>query len=95
MIAELRGRYDLILVEAPPAVVAGDALVLANRLDAAVLVVRANLEQRGLVARLVNQLSDARCELLGVVLNRPRGTAGGYFKKNFTAMASYASEANG
>ena len=91
VMAELRGRYDLVLVDAPPAVVAGDALVLANKLDAAVLVVRANQEQRGLVARVINQLMDANCEHLGVILNRPRGTAGGYFKKNFAAMAGYSS----
>ncbi len=91
VMAELRSRYDLVLVDAPPAVVAGDALVLANKLDAAVLVVRANQEQRGLVARVINQLMDANCEQLGVILNRPRGTAGGYFKKNFAAMAGYSS----
>jgi capsular exopolysaccharide synthesis family protein len=83
--ADLRHRYDVVLVDAPPAVVAGDALVLANKVDAAVLVVRAYQEHRGLVARLVHQLSDAHCEMLGIVLNRPRGTAGGYFKKNFEA----------
>jgi polysaccharide biosynthesis transport protein len=88
--AELRGMYDVILFDAPPAVVAGDAMILANRVDAAVLVVRANQEQRGLVARLMHQLADARCEHLGIILNRPRGTAGGYFKKNFEAMAKYA-----
>lgn len=92
IIAELRGRYDLVLFDSPPAVVAGDAMVLANRVDAAVLVVRAHHEQRGLVARLLHQLSDARCEGLGILLNRPRGTAGGYFKKNYEAMASYASD---
>lgn len=90
IIAELRSRYDVVLFDSPPAVVAGDAMVLANRVDAAVLVVRAHQEQRGLVARLVHQLSDARCEGLGILLNRPRGTAGGYFKKNFEAMASYS-----
>ncbi len=92
VMADLRRRYDLILVDAPPAVVAGDAMVLATKLDAAILVVRASQEQRGLVARLVNELSEAHCELLGIILNRPRGTVGGYFKKNFAAMAHYASE---
>ncbi|MDY7110579.1 MAG: hypothetical protein SYC29_18255 [Planctomycetota bacterium] len=92
LVAELRGRFGLIIFDAPPAVVAGDAMALANRLDAAVLVIRANQEHRGLVARLVRQLEDAQCDLLGVILNRPRGTAGGYFKKNFATMAAYASK---
>ena len=90
MLAQLRGSYDMIFIDAPPAVVAGDAMVLANKVDAAVLIVRANQEHRGLVARLISQLSDVHSELLGVLLNRPRGTAGGYFKKNYAAIAKYS-----
>jgi capsular exopolysaccharide synthesis family protein len=90
LVAELRDRYDAILFDAPPAMVAGEALVLANKVDAAVLVVRAYKEQRGLVARLARQIGDTQCELLGVLLNRPKGTAGGYFKKNFATMARYS-----
>ncbi len=92
VMAELRHRFDLIIVDAPPAVVAGDAMVLANKVDAAIMVVRAYQEQRGLVARVMNQLVDARCEMLGMILNRPRGTAGGYFKKNFAVIARYADQ---
>jgi capsular exopolysaccharide synthesis family protein len=92
LIGSFRDRYDLVLVDAPPVVVSGDALGLASKLDAAILIVRANREQRGLVARLIHQLGEAHCELLGIVLNRPRGTAGGYFKKNFKAMAKYAAQ---
>lgn len=92
VVAELRSRFDIVLFDSPPAVVAGDAMLLANRLDGAVLVVRANQEQRGLVARLLHQIQDTQAELLGVVLNRPRGTVGGYFKKNFETMASYSKD---
>jgi Mrp family chromosome partitioning ATPase len=92
ILAVLRTRYDLVILDAPPAVVAGDALALASKVDASVLVVRANREQRGLVARLAGQLGDSRSELLGIVLNRPRGTAGGYFKKNYATMAKYVEE---
>jgi capsular exopolysaccharide synthesis family protein len=91
VVAELRSRYDFVIFDSPPAVVAGEPMMLANKLDAAVLIVRANQEHRGLVARLIGQLSDTPCELIGLVLNRPRGTAGGYFKKNFATMAKYAS----
>lgn len=93
MLSQLRDRYDLVIFDAPPAVVSGDAMMLANRLDAAVLVVRAHQEHRGLVARMIHQLSEARCELLGVLLNRPRGVAGGYLKKNYAAMAEYSAKA--
>jgi capsular exopolysaccharide synthesis family protein len=92
LIAELRTRYDLVLFDAPPAVVSGDAMVLASRVDAAVLVIRANQEHRGLVARLLRQLNDARCNPLGILLNRPRGTVDGYFKKNYATMAEYTSK---
>ena len=92
VMAELRDRYDLVIVDSPPAVVAGDAMALASKVDAAVLVVRALQEQRGLVVRLINQLQDSHCELLGVLLNGARGTAGGYFRKNYRTMASYAAK---
>ena len=89
MLAELRGKYDLILFDTPPAVVSGDALILANKVDAAVLVVRAHQDHRGLIARMMHRLSDAQCEMLGLLLNRPRGIAGGYMKKNYLTMAEY------
>src|SRR5262249_47792716 len=40
LMAELRSRFDVVLVDAPPAVVAGDALALAGKVDAAVVVIR-------------------------------------------------------
>ena len=57
------------------------------------LVDRSGVGAKIRVIQKVNQLSDARCQLLGIVLNRPRGTAGGYFKKNFETMAKYTSQA--
>jgi polysaccharide biosynthesis transport protein len=94
MVAELRGRFDLIIFDAPPVIVAGDAMVLANKVDSAVLVVRAHQEHRGLVARMMHRLADARCEMLGVLLNRPRGITGGYFKKNYATMAQYTASSS-
>jgi len=91
LLALLRSKYDVVYLDAPPAVVAGETMVLANKVDATMLIIRANHEHRGLVARLVNQLGDMKSEMLGLLLNRPRGTAGGYFKKNYEAMAKYAS----
>jgi len=89
LVAEMRSRYDLVIFDSAPCVVAGDAIILANKADACVLVVRAHQEFRGLVSRISHQLMESRSEFLGMVLNRPRGTAGGYLKKNYAAMAGY------
>lgn len=85
-------HVDVVFVDGPPAVVAGEAMGMADQVDATVLVVRAYSEQRGLVARLSRQLREQPSAFLGVVLNRPRNTAGGYFKRNYEAIASYANE---
>ncbi len=92
LIHEARASFDLVLVDAPPAVVAGDALSLAGHCDASVLVVRAMSEKRGLVARLRHQFGDAHAEFLGVIVNAVRHSAGGYFKRNIRVAHEYGRE---
>ncbi|MFM1804116.1 MAG: hypothetical protein RL136_995 [Planctomycetota bacterium] len=89
-LGEVAARYDIVLIDLPPVVVAGDALAVANKVDGVLLVVRAYQDQRGLVARIASQLGDVRGQLLGAVLNRPINTAGGYLRKNYETMAAYA-----
>ena len=83
-------NYDRVFLDTPPSVVAGEGLALANKVDAAILVVRAWQDQKGLVAKLAYQLMECKCIFLGTILNRPKNTAGGYFKKNAEAIAQYA-----
>jgi capsular exopolysaccharide synthesis family protein len=91
VIGELKGRYDLILVDAAPVALAAESLVIANSLDAVVVVVRAMRDERGLVARVLAQLGRQRATVLGAVLSRPQQTASGYYRKNAQALASYTS----
>jgi Mrp family chromosome partitioning ATPase len=90
VLAWAREHFDLIVIDSPPSVVAGEALALANRVDAAMVVACAWKDQRGLVMKLCSQLLDSRCQLLGLVLNRVHMTPGGYMRKNAEAMAEYA-----
>ncbi len=92
---DARQRYDIVLVDAPPAVVASDALALAQHCDASILVVKAYLEKRGLVSRLRHQFADARAEFMGVIVNGVKPSAGGYFKRNFQVTHEYGREAKG
>jgi hypothetical protein len=48
-------------------------------------------EKRGLVARLRNDLGEARAELLGVLVNGVKSAAGGYLKGNLRATHEYHS----
>lgn len=89
-LAAAAAEFDLVVIDTPPAVVAGDGLSIANRCDASVLVVRAYAEKRGLVARMRNQLADSRAEFLGVVVNGVKASAGGYLRGNIRASQDYA-----
>lgn len=89
LIADAKAKYDLVLIDAAPAVVGNDAMTLARHCDATALVVRALKETRGLLTRLRNQLMEAKGEFLGVIVNGVKPSAGGYFKRNFEATHRY------
>ena len=93
LLAEAKKHYDLIIVDAPPALVAGDGAMMANRADASLLVARAMNEQRGMVARLKNEISESRGEFLGVVVNDVRAAAGGYMRRNIKLTHRYHADA--
>ena len=89
VIDQARERYEITFVDTAPAGIAAEATVVANRVDVSILVVRAMRDERGLVTRLVGQLSAQRGRFIGAILNRPAQTAGGYYKKNAQVMVSY------
>ena len=95
VLAQLRSTFDLVIIDAPPSIVAGDAIMLANLVDAITLVVRSDRDERGLIARVLRELSDSRGEMIGITLNAARGTTGGYFRKNYLAMVNYAEDVEG
>ncbi|MFN0131840.1 MAG: GumC family protein [Phycisphaerales bacterium] len=89
LLREASSRFDLVLLDVAPAMIAGDALAIAARCDASMLVVRAMAEKRGMVARLRNELSDAKAEFTGVLVNAVRSAAGGYLRGNILASHRY------
>lgn len=89
IITEATSKYDLVIVDAPPATVAGDALAVANRVDASLMVIRAKSEKRGLIARLRDQFGETRAEMLGVMVNNVERTAGGYMRRNIEMAREY------
>lgn len=89
LLTEFERRYDFILIDAPPILVAADSLLLAKRVDATVVVARAMVDKRGIVTRLLRQLDGHRAETLGLVLNGVRASVGGYFRENYQSFYRY------
>jgi len=67
----------IVIIDLPPVVTTDDALVLAPRLDAILLVTSEGKTARDQLDRAVDLLSDFR--LVGYVLNRSQQAAGGYY----------------
>ena len=89
LLASVKAIYDVIIVDVAPVVVSGDALALANRCDCSVLVVRAMADKRGMVARIKNEMGEARGEFLGIIVNAVKSSSGGYMKRNIQTAHEY------
>jgi succinoglycan biosynthesis transport protein ExoP len=92
LLRDAGAAYDVILVDAAPTMVAGDAMTLANRCDSVLMVARAMADKRGMIARLRNDLAETKAELIGIVVNAVRTTAGGYLKGNIESTHRYQIE---
>ncbi len=85
----LRAQYDLILLDCPPTIVAGEATTLAQAADSTILVAHAYTVDKGLVQKTVSVLGDLGNEFLGAILFANRTTAGGYQRKNLKLLQNY------
>lgn len=80
----LRHHYDLIIFDTPPAGVFPDAMVLAERADELIYVVRYNHVNRPTARRVVTKINKTGITHLGVVLNlMPSGVASGSYYSSY------------
>ncbi len=89
VLSRVEGQYDIVLLDAPPALVTSDSAHLAREVDAIALVVRAMREKRGMISRMFSQFEGLRAEVLGVIVNGVRSSAGGYFRKSYEQFYRY------
>lgn len=72
LLLDLRERFDRIVVDTPPAGTIADALTLAPLADGVLVVAHSGRVSRTALAHVLERLSNARANVLGVVLNRAR-----------------------
>ena len=80
MLEDLRSRYDVVVLDAPPLLPVTDAALLATRADGAVVVVSHGRTTRDQLATAIERLESVDATTLGVVVNQApaKKSASGY-----------------
>jgi len=66
---ELRGRYDMILLDTPPIIALTDAQIVSSLSDGVLLVIDAGKVKQSIALRAKANLEQVNARILGVVLN--------------------------
>jgi len=82
-------RYDQVIIDTPPVLLASEGMVLATVVDGVILVVRAKRDSRGVARRACTLLADVNAHVFGAVLNAAQITRGGYFREQLRAYYDY------
>jgi len=88
-LTEATSRYDQVILDAPPVLLASDVSVAATSLDGVILVVRANENSRGVARRACRVVGEVGGHLFGVVLNAAQVRRGGYFREQLRTYYDY------
>lgn len=90
LITTLRGRYDLVLLDTPPALVVTDARIVAGLADSVVYMIHWNKTSRNAVGYGLKQLRSAEAKVDGCVLTMVRESlASNMVRSNFLYKRKY------
>jgi receptor protein-tyrosine kinase len=78
LIKELRERFDIVLIDAPPLLPVTDAAILASSSDGAILIARHGKTTRDQISVAVGRLESVGAHLLGTVANMTPARRGSY-----------------
>lgn len=73
LLAELRTRYDYILIDCPPIELVADTHILAKYADHTIFVIRAGLLERSMLIELQNIYTEQKFKNMAMILNGTEG----------------------
>lgn len=76
--SELKGDYDLILVDTPPCGIISDATIIAGAAEAVIYVIRQDAVMQTSIRTGISTMLETETKFLGCVLNGATGGLGGY-----------------
>ncbi len=83
LINEMKSRYDTIIIDSPVIISVPDAVILAARAEAVVMVHCPNATDRDMVRFAREKLDEVNANILGLVMNRVDVKKGGYMYSNY------------
>ncbi|MBC7880428.1 MAG: polysaccharide biosynthesis tyrosine autokinase [Anaerolineae bacterium] len=69
LVEEARQHFDLVVIDAPPLTAATDGLVLSSLCDGLLLIVRPNIANKRVLAKIKQDFKQSRIKVLGQVVN--------------------------
>jgi Mrp family chromosome partitioning ATPase len=69
LLETLKAEYDVILIDSPPVLAVADAIILASRVDAVILVYKVGKTARNAIMRAKVQLEAVNAPCKGIILN--------------------------
>jgi succinoglycan biosynthesis transport protein ExoP len=87
LVAELRGKYDRIMVDSPPIIGVSDSSLLAGIADGAILLIQHRRNPASMILRAQQIITGLKTPILGAVLTQvPRGSGEdyGYYTQAYT-----------
>jgi len=70
LIAELRQRYDFVIIDTPPTLPVSDSSIISTVADGTVLIYQSDTTSRHLLLRAIQTLKKNQAHLLGIVINQ-------------------------
>lgn len=83
IIEELKFYFDFVVIDSPPVIPVSDPLLIGDKVDGVIMVVRAGSTQREVVKRAINLLKNASINLYGIVVNDYDDVLPYYYKDRY------------
>ncbi len=78
LIERLKGKYEVVVIDSPVVISVPDAVILAARAEAVILVHRPGAADRDMVRHAREKLEEVKANILGLVMNNVNLKSGGY-----------------
>ena len=89
MFEQMKAAFRYVIIDVPPLNLVSDGEKIGSLCDGAILVVRGGETPKAMVKNSTNQIERAGCPLLGIVLNRVKGSGSGYYYKKYGGGSYY------